>query len=213
MAKGYWFINVDVIDPVAFITYAQANLEFLTAHHVRFLIAGGDFDHVEGIKRHRNVLVEWPSYDEALAAYRSPEYQRVSTLRGECAIADLAVVEEYEGAQPSAEAPAESVPGFPRGYWMARLDVTDPEAFERTRAAGDAAIAAFGGWYVVHGGRSTVLAGKGRSIYAVVAFPDLASAQACYHSFAYQQSLSHRKVAADGDLIIISGYAGAQSVA
>lgn len=213
MAKGYWFINVDVVDPVDFISYASANVAFLTEHKAKFVIAGGDFEHMEGIKRHRNVLVEWPSYEAALAAYQSPEYQQISQMRGECAIADLAVVEGYEGEQPSAEPPAESTPQFPRGYWMARLDVTDPVAFESYRAANMKAVGAFGGWLLVNGGRSMVVAGKGRSHYVVIAFPDLASAQACYKSFAYQQAMAHRKLAAEGDLIVIAGYAGKQPAA
>lgn len=207
MAKGYWFINVDVVDPVSFMTYAGAKVSFLAGHKARFLISGGDFDHLEGIKRHRNALVEWPSYEAALAAYHSPQYQQVAALSVDCAILDLAVVEGYEGPQPSAAPPAESTAEFPRGYWMARMDVTDPAAYAQYRAANAGALAAFGGWFLVRGGRSTLVAGTGRSRYVVVAFPDLASARACYQSFAYQQVLAHRKRAATGDLIIISGHA------
>lgn len=213
MAKGYWFINLDVVDPVDFITYAHANLTFIAGRNARFLVAGGDFDHHEGIKRHRNVLVEWPSYEDALAAYRSPDYQRVVTLRGESAIADLAALEGYEGEQPSASAPPEGTPDFPRGYWMVRMDVTDPALYEQYRAANVAALGQFGGWFLVRGGRSTVLEGKGRSQYHVIAFPDLASAKACYQSFPYQQAMARRKLAAEGDLIVISGYAGRQPAA
>jgi len=213
MAKGYWFINVDVVDPVDFITYANANVTFIAERKARFLIAGGDFDHLEGIKRHRNVLVEWPSYEEALAAYRSPDYQRVVALRGDCAITDVAVVEGYEGEQVSPSAPPEGTPEFPRGYWMVRMDVTDPAAYEQYRAANAKALAEFGGWFLVRGGRSTVVEGKGRERYVVLAFPDLASARACYHSFAYQQALARRKIAAEGDLIIIAGYVGRQPAA
>lgn len=208
MAKGYWFINVDVIDPVDFITYAHANVTFLTERKARFLIAGGDFEHMEGIKRHRNALVEWPSYEAALEAYRSPEYQRIASMRGACAITDVAVVEGYDGAQPSATAPAESTADFPRGYWMVRMDVTDPEAYAQYRVQNEKALAEFGGWFLVRSGHSTVVEGKGRSQYIVIAFPDLASAKACYHSFAYQQAFARRKLAAQGDLIILTGYAG-----
>ncbi|MFG1477482.1 DUF1330 domain-containing protein [Xanthobacter sp. V4C-4] len=213
MAKGYWFINIDVVNPVDFVTYASANVAFLAERQARFLIAGGDFDHLEGIKRHRNVLVEWPSYEAALDAYASPEYRRVAALRGDSAIADLAVVEGYEGPQPSPSAPPESTPDFPRGYWMVRMDVIDAAAYEAARPANAEALAAFGGWFLVRGGRSSVLEGKGRERYVVVAFPDIASARACYHSFAYQQALAHRKLAAEGDLIIISGHAGRRPAA
>ncbi|MDQ0505212.1 DUF1330 domain-containing protein [Xanthobacter agilis] len=210
MAKGYWFINVDVVDPVDFISYAHANVSFLAERKAKFLIAGGDFEHMEGIKRHRNALVEWPSYEVALDAYRSPEYQRIAAQRGECAITDVAVVEGYDGEQPSAAEPADSTPQFPRGYWMVRMDVTDPAGYEHYRAENVKALAQFGGWFLVRSGRSTVVEGKGRSQYIVIAFPDLASARACYHSFDYQQAFARRKLAAQGDLIILSGHAGRQ---
>jgi len=208
MAKGYWFINMDVVDPVAFITYADANREFLARHPARFLIAGGDFDHLEGIKRHRNVLIEFPSFEAAVAAYQSPDYAKVAALRGVTTVNDVAIVEGYDGPQACAAEPPESTPATPRGYWMARMDITDAETYELYRAANAAALKEFGGWFLVRGGRSEVVEGKGRDRYVVVAFPDLASARACYNSLAYQRALAHRQRAAEGDLIIISGYAG-----
>ncbi|MGR7995940.1 DUF1330 domain-containing protein [Xanthobacter sp. ZOL 2024] len=208
MAKGYWFVNVDVVDPVEFITYAEANIRFLREQGAHFLVAGGDFDHHEGIKRHRNVLVEWPSYEAALAAYQLPEYQKVVRLRRDSAITDLAVVEGYDGPQASAAPPQAVGPEFPLAYWMVRMDVTDPQRYEAYKAADAQALSAYKGWFLVRGGRAQVMEGKGRSRYVVVAFADLATARACYQSFEYQQALAHRKLAAEGDLIIISGYAG-----
>jgi uncharacterized protein (DUF1330 family) len=45
-------------------------------------------------------VIEFADYDTALACYRSPEYQHAITLRRGHAIADIAVVEGYDGAQP-----------------------------------------------------------------------------------------------------------------
>ena len=40
-----------------------------------FWCAAASFHQVEGEARQRNVVIEFPSYDTALACYRSPEYQ------------------------------------------------------------------------------------------------------------------------------------------
>jgi uncharacterized protein (DUF1330 family) len=45
-------------------------------------------------------VIEFPNYETALACYRSPEYQHALTMRRGCAIADIAVVEGYDGPQP-----------------------------------------------------------------------------------------------------------------
>jgi uncharacterized protein (DUF1330 family) len=44
--------------------------------------------------------LEFPSYEAALACYRSPEYQHCKTLRDGKAQADIIVLEGYDGPQP-----------------------------------------------------------------------------------------------------------------
>jgi uncharacterized protein (DUF1330 family) len=46
------------------------------------------------------VVIEFPDYDTALACYRSVEYQHALSLRKGHAVADIAIVEGYDGAQP-----------------------------------------------------------------------------------------------------------------
>jgi len=55
---------------------------------------------VEGASRSRNVVIEFDSYETALACYRSPEYQANIKVRQPHSIAELIVVEGYDGAQP-----------------------------------------------------------------------------------------------------------------
>ena len=50
--------------------------------------------------RSRNVVIEFPDYETALACYRSPEYQANIKVRQPHSIAELIVVEGYDGAQP-----------------------------------------------------------------------------------------------------------------
>lgn len=211
MAKGYWFLNLDVVNPVDYITYREANARYVGDHGLVFVIRGGDFEQLEGIKRHRNVLVEMPSFETAVATYEAPEYLPVRELRRSTAISDLAAVEGYDGPQPSPAAPPEGTAEHPRGYWMARMDVQDPKLFEDYEAAEAGALAAFGGWFLVRGGRRLVLEGRGRSRYAVIAFRDPATARACYFSPAYQKALAVRRDAAVADVVLVSGYTGREA--
>jgi uncharacterized protein (DUF1330 family) len=63
----------------------------------RYLVRGGTREVPEGEARSRIVVLEFPSYDAALACYRSPEYQAAKKLREGNGIADLVVVEGYGG--------------------------------------------------------------------------------------------------------------------
>ena len=48
----------------------------------------------------RNIVIEFPDYATALACYRSPEYQANMKYRLPNAIADIVIIEGYDGPQP-----------------------------------------------------------------------------------------------------------------
>ena len=66
----------------------------------RYATRGGKTEVVEGKSRSRVVIIEFPSYEAALACYRSPEYAKAIALRQANADADLIVIEGYDGPQP-----------------------------------------------------------------------------------------------------------------
>lgn len=103
MAKGYWLVRVDVTDPDAYELYRGANGPPMAVFGARFMVRGGRQEVVEGNGRTRNVVVEFPSYDDALACWRSGGYQEVLRLRNAAAISDLVVIEGYDGPQPTAD--------------------------------------------------------------------------------------------------------------
>ena len=51
--------------------------------------------------RSRAVVIEFPSYAAALDCYRSPEYAKAMALRQGKALMDLAIVQGYDGPQPT----------------------------------------------------------------------------------------------------------------
>jgi uncharacterized protein (DUF1330 family) len=100
MPKGYWIARVDVNNEEGYKPYAAANPGIFKKFGGRFVIRGGKMDAVEGTARSRNVVVEFPDYASALACYRSPEYQENMKQRLPHAIADILVIEGFDGPQP-----------------------------------------------------------------------------------------------------------------
>ena len=101
MAKGYWVGHVDVTDPESYKAYVAANAEAFRKYGAKFVVRGGTFEVVEGKTRSRNVVIEFKDYETALACYRSPEYAKAIALRQGVAVADLVVIEGYDGPQPT----------------------------------------------------------------------------------------------------------------
>jgi uncharacterized protein (DUF1330 family) len=100
MAKAYWIARVDVHNEEGYKPYAQANGAIFKKWGGRFVVRGGKHTGVEGQARSRNVVIEFPDYDTALACYHSPEYQENIKRRQPHSIAELVVVEGYDGPQP-----------------------------------------------------------------------------------------------------------------
>ena len=100
MAKGYWVARVDVHNEDGYKAYALANPEIFKKFGGRFVVRGGTFENPEGQSRTRNVVIEFADYATAMACYRSPEYQENIKRRQPHSIADLIIVEGYDGAQP-----------------------------------------------------------------------------------------------------------------
>ncbi|HTZ80349.1 MAG TPA: DUF1330 domain-containing protein [Stellaceae bacterium] len=101
MAKGYWLAFVDVSDPEGYKAYVAANAIAFRKFGGRFLVRGGPREIPEGKLRSRTVVIEFPSYSAAVECYRSPEYAKAIALREGKSIADLAIVEGYDGPQPT----------------------------------------------------------------------------------------------------------------
>jgi len=100
MAKGYWIGHVDVHNEEGYKAYAAANPAIFNKFGGRYVVRAGKFTPVEGQSRSRNVVIEFRDYDTALACYRSPEYQQNIKVRQPHAIADLIIIQGYDGPQP-----------------------------------------------------------------------------------------------------------------
>lgn len=92
-AKGYWLVRFTTTDPEGFAAYAAAAAPATAPFGAQLIVRGGQNEVVEGTSRPNNVVVEFASYAEALACYRSDAYQSAVALRKNAAEFDVVIVE------------------------------------------------------------------------------------------------------------------------
>jgi len=97
-----------------------------------------------------------------------------------------------------------------KGYWIARVDVTDPEKYKAYVAANAEPFKKFGAHFLVRAGRFENPEGASRARNVVIEFPSYQAALDCWKSPEYQEAIKLRLSASTIDLVIIKGYDGPQ---
>lgn len=97
-----------------------------------------------------------------------------------------------------------------KGYWIARVDVTDNEKYKAYIQANAAAFTKFGAKFLVRAGRFENPEGTSRSRNVVIEFPTYQAALDCWRSPEYQEALKIRLQISTVDMVIIEGYDGPQ---
>lgn len=97
MPKGYWIGRVDVRDAERYKDYITAATPAYQEFGAKFLVRGGAIGASEGPTRGRNVVIEFPSYEAALACYNSATYTEARAIREALAEGELIVVKGYDG--------------------------------------------------------------------------------------------------------------------
>ena len=93
MPKGYIIGHITVNDPEAYREYVEKDTPILTAMGGRFIVRGGTSETPEGETQNRHVVIEFPSYEAAKAAYNDPDYQKVADIRRRTATSTIILVE------------------------------------------------------------------------------------------------------------------------
>jgi uncharacterized protein (DUF1330 family) len=101
MAKGYWLARLTVTDASAYGEYRRRNEAIYAKFGAGFIVRGGNAEAAIGPRRQHNVVIEFRSYDEAVACFHSPEYQEAAQFLVKGCEIDIVICEEYEGAQPA----------------------------------------------------------------------------------------------------------------
>jgi len=93
VSKGYWIARVDVRDPDNYPKYVETAKPAFERFGANFLARGGKADAIEGPGRARNVVIEFPSFQDAVDCYNSPEYQEAVKIRQKVADGEIVIVE------------------------------------------------------------------------------------------------------------------------
>ena len=93
-----------------------------------------------------------------------------------------------------------------KGYWIAHVDVRDPETYKLYVEGAKPAFERFGAKFLARGGGFTQLEGDdvGKR-HVVIEFDSVETAKACYNSPEYQAAREHRLPVATATMLIIEG--------
>ena len=92
-----------------------------------------------------------------------------------------------------------------KGYWVAHVDVRDPEGYKGYVTAARAAFEKHGAKFLARGGTFEGLEGKTCARNVIIEFPSLKAAHDCYHSAEYQAAKAIRQQFADAEMVLVEG--------
>jgi uncharacterized protein (DUF1330 family) len=92
-----------------------------------------------------------------------------------------------------------------KGYWMAMVDITDPDNYPRYVAANKAAFDKYGARFLVRGGQGEVLEGPKATRLVVIEFDSYQTALDCFHSPEYQAALKLREASSTAHMAVVEG--------
>ena len=94
---------------------------------------------------------------------------------------------------------------MPKGYWIARVDIRDPERYKDYVTAAKVAFDKYGAKFLARGGTYEATEGTARARNVIIEFESLAQASACYHSPEYQIAAKIRQEVADAEMVLVEG--------
>ncbi len=95
---------------------------------------------------------------------------------------------------------------MPKGYWVAKANITDSEKLSRYGKQAEIAIEKYGGRFLVRGGRHETKEGVDFSRNVVVEFDSFDKAITAYGSEEYKKALQLLEGGADRMYAIVEGY-------
>lgn len=96
---------------------------------------------------------------------------------------------------------------MPKAYLIGQITITNPEGYAHYASQVPQTIAAYGGQYLVRGGKASQVEGQSHGERnVVIEFPSREAAQAWYASDAYQAIIKNRTTNAEGALVLVDGY-------
>lgn len=79
---AYWVARSRIEDPVEYKKYTDEVPAIIAKYGGKVLARGGKYEIMEGPEHfHRFVVIEFPSFEDGVKCFRSPEYEAAATFR------------------------------------------------------------------------------------------------------------------------------------
>ncbi|WP_419907146.1 DUF1330 domain-containing protein [Hoeflea sp.] len=93
-----------------------------------------------------------------------------------------------------------------KAYWIASVDVKDPERYKDYVATAKPAFERFGANFLARGGAIEALEGEPRARNVVIEFATMEDARNCYNSPEYQAAKAIRQSCAEAVMLLVEGH-------
>lgn len=90
-------------------------------------------------------------------------------------------------------------------YWIARVTITDPDAYAGYQALAPKAFAKYGARFLARGGETVICEGGQWDRHVVIEFDSLKAARDCYDSPEYRAAREARAAACRAEVFITEG--------
>mgnify|MGYP001303057395 CR=1 FL=1 len=79
---AYWLARSKLYDPVEYKRYTDLVPKIIEKYNGRILVRGGKHQHLEGsLYFQRHVIIEFPTFEDAVECHKSAEYQEARLFR------------------------------------------------------------------------------------------------------------------------------------
>jgi uncharacterized protein (DUF1330 family) len=91
---AYWIARSSITDPATYKKYADQVPAILKRHQGKVLARGGRYQIMAGPQTfQRYVVIEFPTFEQGVACFESPEYQAASVFRDAGGVVETVIVE------------------------------------------------------------------------------------------------------------------------
>ena len=99
--SAYWVARARISDPVMYKKYTDRVPEIVNRFGGKILARGGRYQIMEGPETfHRFIVIEFPTLDQGVACFNSPEYQEAAVFRrGGAGVVENVIVEGGEATK------------------------------------------------------------------------------------------------------------------
>lgn len=95
---------------------------------------------------------------------------------------------------------------MPKAYWIAHVDVSDPERYKDYVTTAAPAMQRFNAKFLARGGPFHVMEGEGRARNVVIEFASMEDALGCYNSPEYTEAKAIREEVSTASIVIVEGH-------